>query len=78
MRRREAELGVGEMEVVLERLEQCEDDVANDVAQEIGDRQQAETEVRSHRRATVSAPPAPGCMCESDSSARRSRKASAA
>ena len=74
----QAELGVGEMEVVLQRLEQREDDVANDVAQEVGDGQQAETEVRTHRRATVSAPPPPGCMCESDSSARRSRKASAA
>ena len=32
------------MEVVLQRLEQREDDVANDVAQEIGDGEQAETE----------------------------------
>ena len=76
-----AELRVGQREVALDRLEQRVDDVPVDVVEKIDDGEQAEgvpAVPGGHRRATVSAPPAPGCMCASDSSARRSRNSSAA
>ena len=76
-----AELRVAQRQVALERLEQRVDDVPVDVVEEVDDGQQPEgvpAVGRRHRRATVSAPPAPGCMCASDSSARRSRNSSAA
>ncbi len=76
-----AELRVREREVALDRLEQRVDDVAVDVVEQVDERQQPEgvpAVPARHRRAAVSAPPAPGCMWESDSSARSSRNASAA
>ena len=76
-----AELRVAQREIALDRLEQRVDDVPVDVVEEVDDGQQPEgvpAVGRGHRLATVSAPPAPGCMCASDSSARRSRNSSAA